>query len=173
MKFILAAVLALMPFAPVMAGDPGASEASIRELLAATESEKLLDGMYDQIDTLMQGAMQQAMGGQQVNPEQQRIIDDMRQKMTRLYKEEMSWSAFEPMLIEIYRNTFSESEVQSMIAFYKSDGGRAVIAKMPAVLQQSMQAAQKRMGPLLPRIRQIQLETTERLRAACSNECAN
>jgi hypothetical protein len=172
MKLLVTALLVLLPIAPAIAAEP-ASEASIRELLVTTESGKLLDGMYDQLDKLMQGAMQQAMGGQQLSPEQQKILEEMRQKVTRLYREEMSWSVFEPMLVEIYRNTFSESEVQSMIAFYKSEGGKAVIAKMPTVLQQSMLAAQKRMGPLLPRIRQIQQETIEKLRAACTKDCAN
>jgi hypothetical protein len=109
-----------------MSDEPmAASDASIRELLVVTDSEKLINGVYEQLDSMMQGMMQQTLAGHTLTPEQQTIIDDMRARMVAIFKEEMSWSVFEPMMREIYRTTFTEPEVQGMLQFYKSDAGRA------------------------------------------------
>jgi uncharacterized protein len=165
-------LLGLLCAAPVMADESmPASDASIRELLVVTDSEKLINGVYEQLDSMMQGMMQQTLAGHTLTPEQQTIIDDMRARMVAIFKEEMSWSVFEPMMIEIYRTTFTESEVQGMLQFYKSDPGRAVVAKMPAVMQASVQLTQQRLSTMLPKIQQLQQETSARLKATCAPDC--
>jgi len=50
-----------------------------------------------------------------------------------LVKEELNWATFEPMMVEVYRNTFSQHEVDGMLTFYRSEAGQAVIAKLPTV----------------------------------------
>jgi hypothetical protein len=165
-------LLGLLCAAPVMADESmPASDASIRELLVVTDSEKLINGVYEQLDSMMQGMMQQTLAGHTLTPEQQTIIDDMRARMVAIFKEEMSWSVFEPMMIEIYRTTFTESEVQGMLQFYKSDAGRALVAKMPAVMQASMQLTQQRLSTMLPKIQQLQQETSAHLKATCAPDC--
>lgn len=78
---VLAAWLAAAT--PALAQDQPADEAIIRELIEITESAKLLDGVYAQVDSMM---------------------------------------------------------TQGMLDFYRSDAGRAVIAKMPVVMQHTMAA---------------------------------
>jgi hypothetical protein len=53
-----------------------------------------------------------------------------------------------------------------MLQFYKSPSGKAVIAKMPAVMQSSLQAAQARLASLMPKLKQLQEETVVRLQEA-------
>lgn len=148
------------------AQEPMAGEASIRELLALTEVEKMIDGLWAQMDSIMETSMKQALAGQSVTPAQRAVIDDMRAKTVALLKDELSWSIFEPMMLEIYRTTFTESEVQGMLEFYRSPTGKAVIAKMPVVMQASMQATQGRMASLQSKMREIQEETVRKLKEA-------
>lgn len=168
MKLFALTLLGLLAALPLHAEEPPASEASIRELIAVTESQKMLDGMYGQLDSMMLAGMRQALAGQTLNADQQKILDDMRTKMVALFKAEMAWSTFEPMLVDIYRRSFTETEIKGMLQFYKSATGKAVIAKMPAVMQSSMQAAQGRMASLMPRLQQLQQDTLARLKAASS-----
>ncbi len=148
------------------AGDAGASEASIRELLVLTDSESMIDNLWAQVEAMMESASKQALAGRPVTEAQQVILDDMHMEMLALLREELSWPVYEPMMIDIFRSTFTEEELQGMLAFYRSPAGRAVTAKMPAVLQASMQFAQGRMSSLQPKLLQLQEDTARRLKEA-------
>jgi len=77
----------------------------------------------------------------------------------------MTWESFEPNVIDLYKKSFTQSEIDGMVQFYKSPAGKAVIAKMPVVMQNNMQLVQGRMKTLLPKIQQLQQETFEKLKA--------
>ena len=139
---------------PVMAQP--ASVDSIKELLVVTESKKLLDGMFPQIDALIKSTMSQAVAGKNLTEEQQRELEKTFPKITaeimQAMREELSWEKLEPMYLEIYQKSFAQEEVDGMLSFYKSPAGVAVIKKMPVVMQETMMAMQQRMGPMIARI---------------------
>lgn len=165
-KLFQAVLLTLLALQPAIAAETNASEASIRELMSLMDSRKLVEGTMAQVDAMMQGSMQHALKGQALTPDQQKILDQMRAKMLVLLKEQISWDALEPMMIDIYQKSFTEQEIRGMLDFYKSDAGKAVIAKMPLVMQHTMQAMQLRMGELMPKIDRLQQETIAQLKAA-------
>lgn len=159
-------LLACLAAAPAFAADAPASEASIRELLTVTQSEKLVDSTMGQIDSMMQNSMKQALAGQTLTADQQKIIDDMRAKMIALFKEDMKWETLEPMFVDIYKRSFTQKEIDGMLDFYRSEPGQAVIAKMPLVMRNSMQAMQGRMVAMLPKLQQLQRDAIAELRAS-------
>jgi uncharacterized protein len=53
-----------------------------------------------------------------------------------------------------------------MLAFHRTPSGRAVVEKMPIVMQQASQAAQGMLPGLIQRMKQIQSDGLARLRAA-------
>lgn len=168
MKWVALALLCLSVGLPVHAQDPQASEASVRKLLEVTESKKMLDGLYAQLEEAMQAQMQQAMDTKTLNSAQQKILDDTRKKMIGLFKAEMAWSTFEPILVGNYRKAFTESEVQGILQFYDSAAGKAFITKMPDVMQASMEAAQGRMTALVPKLQKLEDDTVAKLKAAAT-----
>ena len=161
---LLATLLLLAPL-QVVAADAPASDASIRELLEVTESRKLIDAMTGQLDAVMRDSMSQALGDTQLTDEQRKILDDMRQRFVAVMQAEMSWERYEPLMMQVYRQTFTQPEVDGMLAFYRTDAGRAVIAKMPAVMQNSMQLAQQQMAQAIPKLQEIMQESAAKLEA--------
>lgn len=159
-------LLAYFAMCPAIAAEPPASEASVRELLTITQSQKLLDGTMGQVDAMMQRSMKQALAGQTLTADQQRIMDNMRTKMIALFREDMKWETLEPMFIDIYKQSFSQKEVDGMLDFYKSEPGQAVIAKMPLVMQNTMQAMQGRMAVMLPKLQRLQQDAIAELKAS-------
>lgn len=155
----------LLAAAPALAQDEPADEALIRELIEVTESAKLLDNVYAQVDGMMAQAMAEAVGGKTVSPEQQDLFDEMRERVVAIFRESMSWTIFEPMIIDIYRKSFTRKEAQGMLDFYRTDAGRAVIAKMPLVMQNTMAAIQENMRTMMPKIQEVQKDILTRLRA--------
>src|SRR4029077_1866889 len=154
------------------AQDAKPSEASIRQLFEVMHSSSLLDAYLTQIDGTVRASMQQALAGQQVNPKQRQILEDMGRQIGSLVKAELNWSAIEPVMIEVYRNTFSQHEVDGMLTFYRSEVGQAVITKLPNAMQQSMTSIQSHVKTLTPRIVQLQKDTAAQLKAAAEPQPA-
>ena len=163
--FALMVAAWLSAAAPAIAQDAPADEAIIRELIAVTESAKLLDGVYAQVDGMMAQAMNEAVGGNSLSPQQQALFDEMRERVVAIFRESMSWAALEPMMIDIYRKSFTQKEAQGMLDFYRSDAGRAVIAKMPLVMQNTMAAMQASMRTMMPKIQEVQKDILARMKA--------
>ena len=165
MKRLILAFFALAATSTyVFAAPPAPSEDSIRRLLEVTEARKLLDGMMTQVDALMRRNMEQALRGRQLTPEQEAIVARMRNKMADAFREEMAWDKLEPLYVRVYRDTFTQAEVDGMLDFYRTDAGRALIVKMPAVIQTTMGEMQQRMQPMIAKMRAIEEEALAELR---------
>ena len=170
MKFRALLLCAAALCAPAFAADPPPSEASVRELLAVTEAKQLIDNSMSQIDAAIQNGVKQSLQGRELTPEQEKIFDDMRANLLVIFSEEFTWAKLEPTFVDVYRRSLSQSEVDGMIAFYKTDAGRAVIAKMPVIMQNSMQMVQNQLGGMMPRIQQVQREAVEKLEKTTAPE---
>lgn len=155
----------LLATAPALAQEEPADEAIIRELIEVTEVAKLMDGVDAQVDGMMAQAMADAIGGKTVSPEQQALLDEMRTRVMAIVRESTDWARLEPMMIDIYRKSFTRKEAQGMLDFYRSEAGRAVIAKMPVVMQHTMAAMQENMRMMVPKIQEVQKDILARLKA--------
>lgn len=142
------------------------SEASIKQLLEVAQARKLIDSVMSQMDTLMLQTIQQATQGKEVSPKIQKEIDKQQADVTGLMKELLDWSKLEPMYVRIYQKTFSQSEVDGMIAFYKTPAGQAVIAKMPTAMQNTMDEMQQMMRPVMQKMERMQQDVATEMKAA-------
>src|SRR5687767_2063776 len=149
---------------PSVAGSPP-SEASVKQLLEVAQARKLIDSIMGQMDTLMLQTIQQAIQGKEVPPKVQREIDKQQAETTRLMKELLDWSKLEPMYVRIYQKTFSQEEVDGMLAFYKTPAGQAVIAKMPTAMQNTMDEMQQMMLPVMQKIQRMQQDVATEMKA--------
>jgi hypothetical protein len=166
--------LAVLASVAVLAATPSAAqetrptEASVRRVLAAAHLDTTLDSYSTQIETSMRAAMQHELAGQSLNAEQSTIMNHMQDKLVALMREEMDWKRMEPQIIELYRNTFTQREVNGMLAWYTSPIGKSVVAKEPLVTQQVSDYAQERVQDLVPKLMQLEKESAAQLRAAAS-----
>jgi hypothetical protein len=164
-KTVLAVLFSCLAVQWARADEAPAGDASLRELLVVTHAHDLLDGVLGQADTTIQNSVTQAMAGKSLTPAQQRIVDDDRHQMVDMLKESLSWDTMEPLYLDAYRRSFSQSDVDGMLVFYKSPAGQAVIGKLPTVMQFVMQIMHDRMAVIMPQIQQIQQDMDRRLQA--------
>ncbi len=146
------------------AADTVPSESSIKELLAATQVTKMLDQMLPQIDAVMQRAMADALKGQTITPEEQKMIDQGHANAVAVMKEELAWSKLEPLYIRVYQKSLTQEEVTGMIAIYKTPAGRAMITKMPVVMQNTMVEMQTMLAPIMQRLQASQQELVTQIK---------
>lgn len=142
------------------------SEASIKQLLEVAQARKLIDSVMSQMDTLMLQTIQQVTQGKEVSPKIQKEIDKQQAEVTGLMKELLDWSKLEPMYVRIYQKTFSQQEVDGMIAFYKTPAGQAVIAKMPTAMQNTMDEMQQMMLPVMQKMQRMQQDVAAEMKGA-------
>lgn len=154
MKKLLITIVAVLMAPVALAAQP--SDESIRELMEITDTRALLENGMNQADQMMQASMRQASQGKTIPPEDQKVLDDMREDMLTLLKQEMSWASMEPLFIEVYQKSLTQSEVDGMLEFYRSDAGKAVVAKMPVIMQNTMTLMQQRMAGMAPKMQKIQ-----------------
>ncbi len=146
------------------------SEASIKELLEVAQSHKLVDSVIAQMDNLMEQTIAQATKGQQVPPKIQKDIDQRRGEMRALMKELLDWTKLEPIYVRIYQKTFTQQEIDGMIAFYKTPAGHAVVSKMPAAMQNTMDEMQGLMAPVMEKMQRMQQEVVAGIKAETKNK---
>jgi hypothetical protein len=78
----------------------------------------------------------------------------------------MSWEKYEPDMLSIYRESFTQAEVNELIAFYQSAVGRNFASKSPQIAQKSMAVVQVRMQQVIPKMQALVSEILTEVRAA-------
>jgi hypothetical protein len=146
------------------------TEASIKQLLEVAQARKLVDSVMKQMDNLMEQSIAQATQGQKISPKVQKEIDARRADVTATMKELLDWAKLEPMYVRVYQKTFSQQEVDGMIVFYKTPAGQAVIGKMPAVMQNTIEEMQRTMGPVMQKMQKLQQDVVAELKAESKNK---
>lgn len=166
MKKMLRPLLLLLLLCSTAAAAAPASEATIRELLTVTQVAKLLDGIWGQFDGITQNAVKMAMAGEKPSAEQQQVIDRMVRRSTQVVREEMSWQKLEPIYIRLYQESFTEDEMQAMLAFYRTPTGQALIEKMPALTKRTMVEVQAMTVGMMPRLQEVLRDFAAEMKAA-------
>ena len=155
--------LALAFSTPVFAEAP--TDASLKELFVVSDVKGTMDKTLAQMDVYMKTAMQESLKGTELTPEMQQRMDANSKKIAQILRDEMGWGKMEPLFLEIYKKSFSQSDVDGMIQFYKTPAGQSVVNKMPLVMQNSMEVMQQRMATIMPKIVQATEETMKEMKA--------
>ena len=144
--------------------DP-ASDASIEEYLKVSNAEQLIASMKQQMAGFIKNAMQQAAQGKALTPQRQAIVDHMAEQMSDLMAQTLTWDTLKPMYMRVYHESFTQSEIDGIIRFYKTPAGKALINKMPVVMQNVMNEMQGLIKPMQQQMLQIQHEAAEKIKA--------
>lgn len=156
------------PPAPVSSPE-APTEASIKQLLEVAQAHKLVDSVMAQMDNLMQQTIAQATKGQTIPDKVQNDIDRRRAEVAATMKELLDWKKLEPMYVRIYQKTFTQAEVDGMIAFYKTPAGQAVISKMPRAMQNTIDEMQQSMAPVMEKMQRMQQDVVAEMKASAKN----
>src|SRR5262249_30712907 len=101
-------------------------EAKIERLLELTNRQVTMNQVFEQ----MKAATAAAIPGN-ATPEQRAKLQELQSKILALIKTQMSWEKMRPAYVKACNETFSEEEIDGMLAFYESPAGRAMQEKMP------------------------------------------
>jgi hypothetical protein len=78
------------------------------------------------------------------------IVMQMQEILFEEMAASMSWDTMKTLMIEGYRETFSEEEIQASLKFYRTPEGKSIMQKMPQLMQHFMQNNQNRWSNFAP-----------------------
>jgi uncharacterized protein len=142
------------------------SRESIDRLLVLTKIEKVRDAVLVQIDHFMRLGIQRALQGQTLTLEDQEEIDAINTKMSSAVRDSFSLPMLRGLYEKAYAETFTQEEVDGLIAFYGSPTGQAFAEKQPLVIQNTTRLIQQRLGAITAKIQTEMRGALEELQAA-------
>lgn len=155
MKALILVFLLLLAATGLQAAE--ASEKSLEKLFELSEVRKLSEAAANQVNLMIKSMVTEAIMKKKPTAEQQKeyekLMPSFSKKLQAIVKEEMSWSKVKAAYIRVYRQNFSQEEVDSLIAFYQSPTGKMFLSKMPMVTQDSMRVTMDLMDPISKRIK--------------------
>jgi uncharacterized protein len=157
MKSIFALALALMAGGSLATAQDATKQTKIEQILALTNADAVMDQIFAQIKT-----MTATMVPPGASSDQQIRAQEIQGKLLDLIKARMSWDKLRVQYVKIYDATFSDEEIDGMLAFYQSPAGRGMLKKMPQLLSQAMAIVQTQMGDIMPEIQRIVQEATKK-----------
>ena len=146
---LAAGLVCAIPFAA--RADDASRKAKCAELLKVTNSEQMMEQMLDS----MQKMQTEQFAKMEVSAEVRASAAEMQKRTEALVRKMLSWETLKPRFIDLYAATYTEAELDGILAFYKSPSGRAMLDKMPQLMQGSMAITQEAVAGVGPEINKI------------------
>ena len=121
------------------------SDQSIEQMMSVLHVQTMLDQMLGQMDTGMRNGLQQGL-------QQKEQVTQFQNKLTAMMKDELSYAKMKDIYLQVYRETFTQEEISSIIAFYSSPAGKAMVEKIPLAMQKAGTLMQARIGPMTEKL---------------------
>ncbi len=145
----------------------------IGEFLTVTDARGTLEKLrLDNVAQTRNLLFQQA-GEQAKNPLMLRLLNRAMEKYADYSKEIFDWSKWEKKYAVLYGDLFSEAELEGIVAFYKSEAGRAMTRAQPEIGRRMQQQMFSGSSAGNDRIDQIMKETIAEIQEEVRKEEAN
>jgi len=96
------------------------------------------------------------------SPQQLAQAQEFQSKLMGLVKSRVSWEKMRPEFVRIYSETYSDDEINGMLAFFQSPAGRGFLGKSPVITQKVMAFSQSQLGDLMPEIQRMVKESAQK-----------
>ncbi|MGD0000165.1 MAG: DUF2059 domain-containing protein [Bryobacteraceae bacterium] len=150
--------IALLCCASPILADEASKKAKIDEMLQLTHADQIMKQTLEQMKSMQIEQMKKT----DMPAEARAQSEEIQQKMMALVADRMSYEKVKPMYVQLYAEIFNEEEIDGIIGFYKSPAGKAMLEKMPLLMQRMMPMIQKLMGDLQPDIQKITEEAKQK-----------
>jgi hypothetical protein len=160
MRPVLAAALAVAALtAPATSyADEASKTAKIEEMFRITKVDRLQDQVMDQ----MKSALGNLFNQPGVPAEAKAARKELEDEVWAIIRKRVSFENMKGDFVRIYSENLTEPELDSILAFYKTPGGVALLEKMPVLLKKGMEIGQAQMKDLGPEIQQAVEKFVER-----------
>jgi hypothetical protein len=129
--------------------------AKVEEFLKLTQMERVLKESMDQTMQMIQSSVFQETFGAPKGARTDRATDEFQAKVTKLLMESFSYEKIKPEFVALYAETFSDEELDGILAFYRSAAGQAMVTKGLTIMPKASAIAQRRMAEVQPALQKL------------------
>ena len=164
MKRWIAVMVVVMAVAPCAArADEASKQAKVKELFVTMRMENMLDQVMAAIRYQVVQMTQADPGADQRTPEQKKLTQQFEDKAMKVVGDSVGWTALEPDYVKLYAATYTEEEIDGILAFYKSPVGQKLLEKTPELSAGGTNIVRSRMGDFQPKIEALHEEYLKQL----------
>ena len=131
--------------------DDASKRAKAEELLKLTKADvgaqAMLAGFPDRVKAV---ASRQVVVQAATTPEQKKLTGDYLDQMSNIARSGANWEAVHPKIVDLYVATFTEADLDGIIAFYKTPAGQDYITKTTGVSSKTIELLQAPINALSP-----------------------
>ncbi len=146
---VLAVALLAVPGAA--RADDATKRAKAEEMLKLTKADvgaqAMLAGFPERVKTV---ASRQVVAQAATTPEQKKLTNDYLDQMASIARSGANWEAVHPKIVDLYVATFTEADLDGIIAFYKTPAGQDYITKTTGVSSKTIEILQAPINALSP-----------------------
>jgi hypothetical protein len=135
--------------------DEASKRAKAEQLFLLLRMDTMMDQLMGGVRRQVQQITESMPGADTATPEQKKQITDFQQRVMDTVNQKIGWKALEPDFIGLYASTYTEEELDGIVAFYKSPVGQKMIEKTPELTAKSTQITQQKMTELQPQLSQM------------------
>ena len=154
---------------PSAHADEASKRAKIEELFTIEKLDAVMQQMATQSLDRNRKLVQNMLAGKQMTTIDKRIVDLYMTRMYEVVNAQLSWEKLKPAYVNLYASTYSEEEVDGILAFYKSSVGQAMLAKNPDLLTKSGAILSARTESLGPQMQQVLADMRKQMHNAHSD----
>jgi hypothetical protein len=157
MKRWIAMLIVVMGLATVGArADEASKQAKVKELFAVMHMDHSLDRMRSAMQQQVQATAKNAPGTEQMTPDKKKMQQEFVDNSMKVVDANFSWAVVEPAYVKLYADTYTEADLDGILAFYKSPAGQALLTKSPELSAGVMQIVHGHMGDFEPKMQALQ-----------------
>jgi hypothetical protein len=164
MKNLSLALLLSLSISTFAHADDASKRAKAEELIQVTKLSQVMDQITDQMTARMKTVAAQQTANRSFTPAQQKLITDYVNQIQAITQGAVSWDKIKPTVVQVYAETYTDQELDGILAFYHSPAGQALIVKSPQLMSRTMQLVQTQMGEAQPQIRQANEDFTRKMK---------
>ena len=158
-----AVVVALVLSTGSASAQPSPKERKAEELIAVLHLEQENDRQLKAQEASFQALSDQQLASADPDPEQKKNFEAFRAQVFALLRKAARWDALKPEYVRLYSSTYTEQEIDGMLAFYTSSVGQAVTAKAAGLSQNAAAILQSHLDAVKPTIQKLMEETMLKL----------
>ena len=150
----LSLLLALVLCLPLAArADDASRHAKAAQMVTLLHTESMVQQASATILNQVSDAAEKAVSSSPT-PQSKAQLADFEKKASQMIDAQVGWNALQPAITDLYAKTFTEQELDVIIAFFKTPESAAFLQKMPQINDQVEQLATSRLTILKPQINQ-------------------
>jgi hypothetical protein len=147
--YVVLCIAAALLTLPSAHADEASKRAKVEKLLSLSK----IDVMIGQVAGQMTASFNNASAKSASKPGfTQAALDKLNANVDGMIHDAFSVDHLKPAMVQAYMDTYTEDELDGIIAFYLSPAGKAFVAKSPQVSQRENQILRQQAAELQPKV---------------------